>query len=333
MVTEVNNLNNDQPIVKYIYDDKGKRLKKESYVNGTLQKTTFYVRDAAGNPMAIYEQEIGSALSLQEQPIYGSSRIGTYKPQDQSNLYQLTDHLGNVRAVIAEQNGSALALIAHTDYYPFGMPMPNRNVVGDYRYKFQGQELDPETGKEAFQLRLWDSRIGRWLTVDPVKQYISPYLGMGNDPINGIDFDGRKFKRGTGVNIQQFNAWKTRMKGLLATGVFDYLENHPVPITVNFLTTAPRPGLDGETTTTYSNLNKGFNYALRKLNTMTLPIENSNNNNIYVNTATTSFTKTDTRIGSDGRIAPRVTELSFDQLVDDLCSQNITASSLVSFVS
>lgn len=46
---------------------------------------------------------------------------------------------------------------------------------------------------EAFQLRLWDSRIGRWLTTDPAGQYVSPYLGMGNNPINGIDSDGGFF--------------------------------------------------------------------------------------------------------------------------------------------
>ncbi|WP_034246350.1 RHS repeat domain-containing protein, partial [Aquimarina atlantica] len=51
-------------------------------------------------------------------------------------------------------------------------------------------ELDPETGKEAFQLRLWDARIGRWLTTDPYGQYASPYLGMGNNPMNLVDPDG-----------------------------------------------------------------------------------------------------------------------------------------------
>jgi RHS repeat-associated protein len=72
------------------------------------------------------------------------------------------------------------------------MPMPNRRTVGGeaYRYAFQGQEKDPETGKEAFELRLWDSRIGRWLSPDPYGQFHSPYNGMGNDPINGIDPNG-----------------------------------------------------------------------------------------------------------------------------------------------
>ena len=40
------------------------------------------------------------------------------------------------------------------------MAMPNRQIVGGepYRYAYQGDyaETDPETGKPAFQLRLWD---------------------------------------------------------------------------------------------------------------------------------------------------------------------------------
>ena len=67
------------------------------------------------------------------------------------------------------------------------MAMPNRNLQGDYRYAYQGQEKDTETGKEAFELRLWDARIGRWSTTDPYGQFASPYLGMGNNPISGID--------------------------------------------------------------------------------------------------------------------------------------------------
>ncbi len=70
------------------------------------------------------------------------------------------------------------------------MPMPERNVEGEYPYAFQGQEKDAETGMEAFELRLWDPRIGRWLTTDPAGQHFSPYMGMGNNPISNIDPDG-----------------------------------------------------------------------------------------------------------------------------------------------
>jgi hypothetical protein len=40
---------------------------------------------------------------------------------------------------------------------------------------------------------MYDANVGRWLTRDPKKQYWSPYEGMGNDPINGVDPDGGFF--------------------------------------------------------------------------------------------------------------------------------------------
>lgn len=43
---------------------------------------------------------------------------------------------------------------------------------------------------EAFELRLWDGRLGRWLTVDPMGEFDSPYLGMGNNPISLTDPTG-----------------------------------------------------------------------------------------------------------------------------------------------
>ena len=72
--------------------------------------------------------------------------------------------------------------------------MPKRQLIGGepYRYGYQGEfaETDPETGKPAFELRLYDPRINRWLTTDPAGQYSSPYLAMGNNWINKIDPDG-----------------------------------------------------------------------------------------------------------------------------------------------
>lgn len=185
LVTKVYHEN--QLKVAFYYDDKGYRTRKVSYNNGG-STTTFYVRDASGNPIAIYENN-----QLQEHAIYGAARLGVYNRTTNTSVYQLTDHLGNVRAVIAKDgNGNAAALVSATDYYPFGMPMPGRQIVGGqpYRYAYQGQEKDLETGKEAFQLRLWDSRIGRWLTTDPAKQYYSPYMAMGNNPITRVDPDG-----------------------------------------------------------------------------------------------------------------------------------------------
>lgn len=186
--------------VVFQYNERGQRTRKDSYATDGKIYRTFYVRDAGGNTMAVYTQDapiaggMASLAGLAEQTIYGNGRIGLYKKSGKSGsyaLYELTDHLGNVRAVIKNSGTGILALTSKADYYPFGMPMPNKQTTDEnYRYAFQGQEKDGETGMEAFELRLWDGRLGRWLTVDPKGQYFSPYLGMGNNPISRIDPDG-----------------------------------------------------------------------------------------------------------------------------------------------
>ena len=105
----------------------------------------------------------------------------------------LSDHLGNVRAAFHETTANNLALRSYADYYPFGWRMPGRQKnPGSYRFAYQGQERDGELGTnwEAFELRLWDGRLGRWFAPDPYGQYHSPYLGMGNDPVGRFDPDG-----------------------------------------------------------------------------------------------------------------------------------------------
>ncbi|WP_189702566.1 RHS repeat domain-containing protein [Subsaximicrobium wynnwilliamsii] len=187
-----------EPKLALYYNDRGQRVRKEAYVNGSPKTNTYYVRDVGGSTVAIYSRVVESAQRgevPEEHPVYGSSRIGVfYRDQRDTDkgtyAYQITDHLGNVRAVLVKDGQNALSLTNQTDYYPGGMAMPNRNIVGDYRYDYQGQELDQETGKVAFELRLYDPRINRWLTTDPYGQYHSPYVGMGNDWINGIDPDG-----------------------------------------------------------------------------------------------------------------------------------------------
>ncbi|MCL9806907.1 RHS repeat-associated core domain-containing protein [Flavobacterium amniphilum] len=185
--------------VAFVYNDRGQRVKKESYLTGGNINATYYVRDVSGSVMAVHNvltTSGGSTPQLVENTVYGGTgRIGVFKrdasPEKGFTLYEMTDHLGNVRAIIRKVGTALVSLTGKSDYYPFGMPLPNQQITdANYRYAFQGQEKDPETGMEAFELRLWDGRLGRWLTVDPMGQYFSPYLGMGNNPISRVDPDG-----------------------------------------------------------------------------------------------------------------------------------------------
>ncbi len=103
LVKEVKDANNgDKLLLSYVYDDRGDLIKKISYnASGTWSKYTYYIQDALGNSLAIYEQtNTGTGkLQLTEVPIYGAGRVAVYKPQSSSFLYEFNDHLGNVRAV------------------------------------------------------------------------------------------------------------------------------------------------------------------------------------------------------------------------------------------
>ncbi len=206
LVTEIKKDN--VPLVKFFYNDRGHRIRKE-YDTGAYLITTHYVKDVSGNAIAIYNDPVGKGATSRriEYGLYGSNRLGVRKISIDGTgksttiiydnyLYQLTDHLGNVRAVTGRANdGTAMAIVSATDYYPGGMAMPGRSLVGGYRYGYQGEysEKDEETGLNVFELRMYDSRINRWISPDPAQQYPSPYLGMGNNWMNGTDPDGALF--------------------------------------------------------------------------------------------------------------------------------------------
>jgi RHS repeat-associated protein len=85
-----------------------------------------------------------------------------------------------------------------SDYSPFGVQLAERTISGDgYRFGFQGQEKDDEVSGEGnsydFGARMYNSRIGRWLSCDAkaAKQPSqSPYKAFLNNPIVYVDPDG-----------------------------------------------------------------------------------------------------------------------------------------------
>ncbi len=79
---------------------------------------------------------------------------------------------------------------------PFGSIMVSVSK-GEYRYGFNGMEKDSELKGEGnsldFGARIYDSRLGRFFSIDPrTKEYPfwSPYSFAGNNPIRLTDVDG-----------------------------------------------------------------------------------------------------------------------------------------------
>jgi len=154
-------------------------------------------------------------------PMTGLASAGvvrTYKRGQK--FFELSNHLGNVLVTVTDrkvaiQNGTTGTILNYVadvvsggDYYPFGMQMPSRNYSTDkYRYGFNGKEKSQEIGYGDFDFgaRVYDGRIGKWLSMDPLQaKYpgISPFTYCYNSPQNVIDPDG---KLGIHVTVQ-YNA-------------------------------------------------------------------------------------------------------------------------------
>jgi RHS repeat-associated protein len=151
-------------------------------------------------------------------------------------LFELPNHLGNVLVTISDRKiaanttiGQAVTyykpvVVTANDYYPFGMIMPGRSYTGPsagsgrYRYGFNGKENDSEVKGEgnqvAFEARIYDPRLGRFLSTDPLEEayvFQSTYVFAANNPVTLIDVFGMGPGKG-------FSA-SDRKKGEVATVV------------------------------------------------------------------------------------------------------------------
>ena len=123
--------------------------------------------------------------------------------------YELSNHLGNVLVTVSDRRTPEYTLgmfsrfnanvSSAQDYYSFGMIQPGRSFGATvYKFGFQGQEKDDEitgvNGSDLFlKFRIYDSRIGRFLSVDPLSTKYpenAPYAFSENDVIRSIELEG-----------------------------------------------------------------------------------------------------------------------------------------------
>jgi RHS repeat-associated protein len=86
-------------------------------------------------------------------------------------------------------------IVQETHYDPWGLELVGIGKTGNPEddWQFQGKEFiaDNDLDWSDFGARQYDAQLGRWHAADPADQFASPYTGMGNNPINRYDPDGR----------------------------------------------------------------------------------------------------------------------------------------------
>ncbi len=123
--------------------------------------------------------------------------------------FYLKNHLGSTVAVM--DNGAVSTLKAAYDYRatmvamrtkqqvakccpPFGEQVTLSEPTEKVTENFTGKEKDDETELNYFGARYLDPMLGLWISVDPKRQFSSPYLYAGNgvNSIGAIDPDGNE---------------------------------------------------------------------------------------------------------------------------------------------
>jgi RHS repeat-associated protein len=182
----------------------------QSYAD-KLKKGTIVYKDYKPIPLA--EQE----KALQEEN-KDSNVVAFAPPSGAGGIYYYhPDHLGTSTA-LTDFNGNAYQFFLNL---PFGETMAQQLGSNYYNspYKFNGKELDEETGFYYYGARYYDPRISIWHSVDPLAEHSpnkSPYHYCSNNPINRTDPTGMcddpncnhgAIKRGWDAIGRFFGAW------------------------------------------------------------------------------------------------------------------------------
>ncbi|MGJ1419292.1 DUF6443 domain-containing protein [Sphingobacterium spiritivorum] len=165
--------------ITYLYDAGGNKLRKTANTSGQ--------RDYAGG--IEYQNGVIELIHTAEGVAYRNAN-GTY-----SYRYNLTDHLGNVRATIYRNpSTNTVEVLQRDDYYPFGLQKFPNPVYGNNKYLYNGKEKQEELGGQLdYGARFHDPVIGRFTTVDPLAdifEEVSPFNYGLNNPILMVDPTG-----------------------------------------------------------------------------------------------------------------------------------------------
>jgi RHS repeat-associated protein len=160
-----------------VYNALGQRVEKHP---GTAYTELVY--DAFGSPIGSHNRTTWATYFVP----FGGRTLVRY--QDNKTYFLHPDHLGST-TFVTDQTG---ATIQKTLYYPWGQAWASAGTVKDTRFASMDPR-DAETGNDPTLFRLYNPRLYRWLSPDPLAgdilnpQSLNRYAYVLNNPTNLID--------------------------------------------------------------------------------------------------------------------------------------------------
>ena len=189
----------------YAYDHTGERILKrygsaqQSSFNGKDMGSLFDFGESYSAYVSPYFVETNNGytkhyyagatrlVSKIGEGVYQDSAYVSYGEEEKDQYFYYQDHLGS-STYITTLTGEVAQYAAYT---PYGeLFREYRNVTP---YKFNGKELDAETGLYYYGARYYNPSTALWLGVDPLaSKYpsVSPYVYCVSNPVKYVDPDG-----------------------------------------------------------------------------------------------------------------------------------------------
>jgi RHS repeat-associated protein len=225
----------------YTYTYEGQRIKKQTPANipenfngpvdATVYPNAFYNarftrlgEPCEENSKPCWGQEISrskhiyvdgqrvatTAMVVESSDDSGIAEEDQLKSTPETHHYFHANPVQSVVFITDQPDPSAKArVVQEIEYLPFGEVVLDHRAPDDpaqpQLFRFDGKELDPETGLQYFGARYYDPKIGRWLSADPLYQRepekmldkpseLNLYVFGSNNPISTFDETGLENK-------------------------------------------------------------------------------------------------------------------------------------------
>lgn len=171
----------------YTYRADGVKLGKKLVISSTIINTDY---------LDGFQYEKNSQQTALPELKFVSTAQGYFSFENNKYIYQYKDQVGNVRVSYYRDAAGNAAIDQVSDFYPFGLEHQKNvftSITPSYRYGFQKQEKQIETGWSSFKWRNYDPSFGRFFNVDPLSEnyaYQSHYNFSENRVVDGREIEG-----------------------------------------------------------------------------------------------------------------------------------------------